>query len=384
MNIIVHDPYLDESIARRLGVKKVDSREELYKDSDIVSYHLPLKDDTKGLLNKTLLLHAKPNVKIVNVGSKGAIVVAQDLADFLRANPRAAYYGDVWEKEPVFVDDGEGNTTTDNPLLHLELKGRQVWGAPHLGAEKKESKENVAKDSLETVVQFLKTGTAPNIVNFAALTKDKYIKLASSLGEVAYQLFLKDSGYNKLSVGVILHGELADEKQKSTIEKATISGLLKQIDGGVTIDNAVETAQRRGVSLEISEDTTSYKKSTRLGLELKVDDKAYFVAASIDDESGVLKLRAYEGSIFEGPMKGHTYLIRQDASQGSLAKITSHIAAHGANLQYVTSEDTDSSNGKKDKVGIIFLQTGKPLTEEALTGLKGLPVVYDVKEYHLN
>ena len=99
MNILVHTrsyPKADSGI-------RVVSLEELLKESDIVSLHCPLTDETAGLINKDALALMKPSAMLVNT-SRGGAVVERDLADALNSGKIAAAALDVLDREPMDVN----------------------------------------------------------------------------------------------------------------------------------------------------------------------------------------------------------------------------------------------------------------------------------------
>lgn len=149
MNVVFSDPYLSEERAEELGVKKVDF-DELIKTSDYITVHIPLTEQTKGMIAKPQFGMMKKGVKILNV-ARGGIVNEKDLAEAIKEGKVAAAAIDVWENE----------SPHDSELLKLE----QVIATPHLGASTKEAQENVGIDAAQQLVDYFKKGEIRNQVN---------------------------------------------------------------------------------------------------------------------------------------------------------------------------------------------------------------------------
>jgi D-3-phosphoglycerate dehydrogenase len=121
MNVIAFDPYRTEHPVARLDR----SLDDLVAKSDYISLHTPLTDETKGMINKTLIGKMKDGVIIINTG-RGKCVVEEDLVAALESGKVRAYGTDVWFSDPP---------PAECPLL----KAKNVFMAPHLGASTKEN-----------------------------------------------------------------------------------------------------------------------------------------------------------------------------------------------------------------------------------------------------
>lgn len=95
------------------------SLEEIFINSDIVSIHLPLINETENIINKKLFDICKDNIKLINT-SRGGIILENDLYDFLDNNKQAFAALDVFEEEPAYK----------SPLLDLE----NFFATSHLGS----------------------------------------------------------------------------------------------------------------------------------------------------------------------------------------------------------------------------------------------------------
>ncbi len=117
MEVIAYDPYCPPWIAREYRVKLVGSLEELAAESDFVSVHTPLNNETQGLLSESFFKAMKPTAYIVNT-CRGPVIDETALIAALQSGEIAGAGLDVFEEEP---------TPADNPLLKMD----NVVVSPH-------------------------------------------------------------------------------------------------------------------------------------------------------------------------------------------------------------------------------------------------------------
>ncbi|MEE8533165.1 MAG: hydroxyacid dehydrogenase, partial [Alphaproteobacteria bacterium] len=118
MRVIVYDPYVSPERAAELSVEKVEL-DELLSRADFVSLHVPLTDQTRGMIDADALASMKPGARVINC-ARGGLVVESDLGAAIESGHIEGAALDVFAVEPA----------TDNPLFALE----QVIVTPHLGA----------------------------------------------------------------------------------------------------------------------------------------------------------------------------------------------------------------------------------------------------------
>ena len=132
------------------GIRKV-SLDELLSDSDVLSLHCPLTDDTHHLINNKTLSQMKSTAILINTG-RGPLVDDQAVADALEKGAIAAYCADVLTEEPP---------KSDNPLL----KQPNTFITPHIAWATKEARSRLIQVAIGNVRSFL-NGKPQNVVGF--------------------------------------------------------------------------------------------------------------------------------------------------------------------------------------------------------------------------
>ncbi|MBN2035917.1 MAG: phosphoglycerate dehydrogenase [Chitinispirillaceae bacterium] len=146
MQVTGYDPFISVEAAWGLSreVKRARGLDSLVADSDFITMHVPLNDQTKGMINKERLALMKKGVRILNF-ARGGLANNADLIGAI-AEGRVAVY------------------VTDFPDEEL-LKNEQVIALPHLGASTPESEDNCAIMAVNQVRDFLENGNIKNSLN---------------------------------------------------------------------------------------------------------------------------------------------------------------------------------------------------------------------------
>lgn len=145
--ILVYDPHVDATLMRRMGVKKVNTVEELYAVADYISLHLPATAETRGMINKTSLALMKRGVIIINT-ARGSLIKEADLVEALNSGHVAAAGLDVFEQEPI---------NKDNPLLTMN----NVVLSDHSSYYSVEAEQEIKSQAAGNILRVL-TGQTPD------------------------------------------------------------------------------------------------------------------------------------------------------------------------------------------------------------------------------
>ena len=150
MEVYGCDPYISIEAAWHLDhhIVRVKTREEIYENCDIISVHVPLLPDTKGMINEEAISKMRDGVIILNF-ARGGLVDNDSIEAALKSGKVRRYVTD-------FPDARTAN-----------MQG--VIAIPHLGASTEESEDNCAKMAVKQVMNYLENGNIVNSVNYPNL-----------------------------------------------------------------------------------------------------------------------------------------------------------------------------------------------------------------------
>jgi len=235
--LIAYDPYVQPARAAQLGIRLV-GLEELLRESDFISIHLPKTPETIGLIGPKELQIVKHGVRIINA-ARGGLVDEQALADAI-AEGRVAGAGiDVYAKEPC----------TASPLFGFD----NVVATPHLGASTHEAQDKAGLAVARSVKLALQGEFVPDAVNVQAggvVAEDvrPLLPLAEKLGRV----FTAVAGGVAANVTVEVRGEVV-ANDVSVLKLAATKGLFASVvEEQVTYVNAPHLAADRGVEVALA------------------------------------------------------------------------------------------------------------------------------------
>lgn len=165
MDVVFFDPYKPNGSEFAIGVRRADSLEELMGQSDFVSVHAPLNDETRGLVGAAAFAAAKKGVILINT-ARGPIVDIDALHDAMKEDVVLAAGLDVLPDEPANVEA---------PLISA-WSGNEEWirhrliVTPHSAFYTPQSLRDIRAFSARTAARYLRDGRLESCVNEAHLT----------------------------------------------------------------------------------------------------------------------------------------------------------------------------------------------------------------------
>src|SRR5437016_3875169 len=215
MRVLAYDPFLTEARARELGIE-LQVLDGVYREADFITVHMPVTDQTRGMLNARAFARMKPKVCLVNC-ARGEIMVDNDLLAALDSGKVAAAALDVYGTEPL-------------PAEHPFRKHPAITLTPHLGASTKEAQEKCGVEVAEVITAYLLTGEVRNAVNLPYLDAKTYeqvrpyLVLGEKLGKFLAQLAPAQVDRLHITYG----GKAQDLPNIDPITRAILLGFLSR------------------------------------------------------------------------------------------------------------------------------------------------------------
>jgi D-3-phosphoglycerate dehydrogenase len=317
--LIAYDPYLQSARAAQLGVRLV-GLEELLRESDFISIHLPKTPETIGLIGVKELQIVKPGVRIINA-ARGGLIDEQALADAIAEGRVAGAGVDVYNKEPC----------TESPLFAFD----NVVATPHLGASTYEAQDKAGLAVARSVKLALQGEFVPDAVNvqaggLVAEAVRPLLPLAEKLGRV----FTAVAGGMAANVTVEVSGEVVVH-DVTVLKLAATKGLFAPVvEEQVTYVNAPHLAADRGVevSLTTSPETIDHPNLVSLRGVLP-DGRAISVAGTyVPGARAAIKLTELDDFALELDADGVLLFFRYYDRPGVVGAIGTLLGEAGVNI----------------------------------------------------
>ncbi|MDD4120516.1 MAG: 3-phosphoglycerate dehydrogenase [Clostridia bacterium] len=212
MNIMGYDPFLTDAAKNMLtcSVNFVTDLNALYRNSDIITFHVPLLDTTRGMISKESISFMKDGVILINM-SRAELVSIQDLSAALENGKVRKYVVDF---------------PTDSSI---DKKG--IIAIPHLGASTEESEDNCAVMAAQQLKDYIEDGNIKNSVNFPNLSIQRSTETRICIA------------YNSSSNALARIKALVKDKPLFFSEKKSIGYAVVDLDtcADISLDELTET-----------------------------------------------------------------------------------------------------------------------------------------------
>lgn len=252
MEIVGYDPFISHKKAQALGIALTDDLAGTLALADVVSLHVPITKETRGLIDEKMIRAFKPGAFLINC-ARGGVVDEAACAEALREGRLAGAAFDVFTQEPP---------ARDHPLFDREIAGRVVL-TPHLGASTQEAQTEVARIAVANLLAALRGEPYEHAVNLPFMeqhlneVQKNYLRLARKMGILVAQIVDAEGGAVQACKVMLRGAMLCDEDDACNTPRpytvAFLKGLLEVTHGpDVNYMIAPLLAQERGIAIEES------------------------------------------------------------------------------------------------------------------------------------
>src|SRR3954453_6959963 len=316
--LLAYDPYVPAARAAQIGVRLV-PLDELLRESDFISIHLPRTPETVGLIGERELAVCKPCVIIINA-ARGGLLDEHALAQALKEGRIGGAGLDVYATEPC----------TDSPLFAFD----NVVATPHLGASTAEAQDKAGTAVARSVLLALQGEFVPDAVNVqAGGVVAEEIKPALPLAEKLGRVFTALAAGVASRLDVEVRGEIA-AYDVSVLQLSALKGVFADIvEDPVTFVNAPLHAAERGVELGIvtSADSPEFRNLVTVRGTLATGSEIS-VSGTLSGPRHVEKLTGVDGFDIDVLAAAHMVFLKYDDRPGVVGVVGRVLGDAGVNI----------------------------------------------------
>ncbi|MDX1383553.1 MAG: phosphoglycerate dehydrogenase [Thermoanaerobaculia bacterium] len=357
MRVLAYDPFLDESMAQRIGVE-MRALDDMLGEVDAITFHTPLTDQTRNLLDADRIARLKPGAIVINCGRGGVLDEAALLAGLESGHVGGAGL-DVFSKEP--------------PVDFDLVRHPRVVATPHIGAQTREAQQRVAAQITEMVLAALDGSFSVSAVNLpfrpASGPSEPFLQLAEQLGRLATSLRPGRIKELKIDVWGI------DEDLRTPITVAALKGaLVPYLGEAVNYVNAEKIASDRGIEVVRAVHSRSSDYAHLIGVTLSGDDGDVDVAGTVYGKADPRVVRLW-GFRLEFRPQGRLMVLRNQDVPGVVGRLGTTLGEGAVNIADIHLARENSS-----QEAMAVLRLDAEPSAEVLAAIQGLP---EVKETHV-
>lgn len=318
MTILGFDPYLTEERAKKLGITKA-SLDLIAAESDFITVHTPLTNDTRGIINDAFLAKTKKGVRFVNC-ARGGIIDEKALVRAIASGHVAGAALDVFEKEPVA-----------DPEL---LQNPNIIVTPHLGASTVEAQEKVAQEVSAEIIDIFETQSIQHAVNMPQMSGETqaklqpYLLLGDQIGQLVIQLLNKQAP-EKITINY--YGDLIDEDTE-LLTRTMLKGILSyHLSDSVNLINVLHLLKEQGVSYNVQKNATNKGFANYMELSVSQGFQSARIGATVLNGYGARVVKINDYRIDVKPEKYLLYIKHHDVP-GMIGKVGSLLGNYQINI----------------------------------------------------
>jgi D-3-phosphoglycerate dehydrogenase len=359
MRVLAYDPYVSAERYRELGVEKAETSDDVYREADFITLHLPKTPETEGWLDAEAFAKCKDGVRIINV-ARGPLVVDEDLEAAIASGKVAGAALDVFRAEPI----------TEHPLFG----NPKVVVTPHLGASTAEANDRAGFQAAEQIVAALDGGSVTTAVNAPAVKAEDlevlgpFMPLARALGRLAVQL---SPGSSVDRVEVEHLGGIAERDTRSLTTEALLGVLSGHTEEEANAVNAPLLAEERGI--EVSETRNPHARDFTDLLRVTVvsgSERNRVVGTVLGHRHRPHLLEAWDQR-FNLQLEAQLAIFKYRDVPGMIGRVGTAVGNAGVNIASAAVGYTPPDGDDDDDCAVMVVTTNSPVPQPVIDELLG-------------
>ena len=359
MRVMGYDPYVTEERAKNMQVELA-SLEQIYKQADFITLHVPLTAQTKNMIGAKELATMKPTTRIINA-ARGGLIDEEALVAAINSKKLAGAAIDVFVKEPC----------TESILFGVD----NIIVTPHLGASTAEAQDMATSDVIDQVIDVFEGRPARYAVNAPYIPVESlpviapYVKVARTAGRLLQQM--AEGQFKNLNIKY--SGDIASYETRA-LKASVLGGILEQIsEERVNVVNADIVACKRGISISEQKEPECENYQSLITIEAVTTAGPLAVAATfLRGEVHVVKVNDYWIDIV--PTGGYFLFADHRDRPGLIGAVGNITGKLDVNVSYM-----HLSRLKPRGQALMVLALDETLTHEGLKQVTSLNGVQSVK-----
>jgi D-3-phosphoglycerate dehydrogenase len=330
MRVVAYDPFVSRDRFRELGVERAESVDGVLAEADVLTLHLALTDETRGLLGGDAFARMRDGVRIVNA-ARGELIDEAALLEALASGKVAAAALDVFSAEPYA-----------GPLAGLD----NVIVTPHLAASTEEAQDRAGVIVAEQVAAALEGRVVSNAVNIPAIGAEDlevlgpFVPLASMLGRLAMEL--TEGAADRITL--VYAGGLAGYDTRLLTTAALNGAFQGRVTQRVNYVNAPLIADERGIEVREEKQHTPASYTNLIRVSVSRNGELYEVAGTTMGRENRLWLVEALGYAIEIELAPLMFFFRYDDKPGVIGRVGTGFGEAGVNIANMAVSRTNSGD----------------------------------------
>lgn len=363
MHVVVCDPHVSSEAVQRSGCRKA-ALEELFAVSDIISIHVPLNPETRGVISEKTISLMKPGVMLINC-SAPEIIDEEALYSGIISGKVAGAALDLRREEPI----------EEHPLYLSD----EVICTPDLGVHTREAMVEASMEIAGQVADYLQKGKIIHALNLPDDEGVVSVRMHSwmDLGEVMGRFVIQLHSHGLRDVEIDLAGEDGVPPIEA-VTRSVLKGVLGQIIGeSVNLVNSKSLAHERGIRVTETRRSSSENFRILVTVTLKTDQGRGMISGTLFDDMH-LRIVRIDGFDLEAVPDGDFLVIFNRDRPGVIADVGETLGRHSTNIGQMYN-GRDAQGG----TAITLLRIDSEVSDDVLKDILKLPNILNATRVHM-